>query len=1006
MKTSDLALLVNRQDVVWIGERHPRELFDEKQGQIIAGTLKPDQTGPTGPGYLAFLTSLGFSQDPLDYPIVDITDDGIGNGDVTSGDPTFHVAGDISNPTRLYYIGNCTSASTGEGVGGHGHINTSIVGGYDTRSGSPYQDDNGYQRGMGINPFGRLAGTRIFDTGGYNISNCGGTDSGLIETNYNFGAVISSNSWGCSSCSYSYDDSSQAYDVGVRDASPDTPGNQELIFVFAAGNSGPSPATIGTPGNGKNMITVGASENDRPTWTDGCGKGPSDADNAMDVAGFSSRGPAPGGRIKPEVIAPGTHIQGTACTGDSYSGSSVCDMYQPGDQLIFAASSGTSHSTPAISGLCSLTYYWIMNNLLVHKDHAQVSPALMKAYLMAHAGSYLTGSSADDDLPSNNQGYGMPDMAVCFDDSVRYLIDQSEVFDNSGETWTITGSIADSSRPVRIAMAYTDQAGSVGTSPQVNDLDLVVTVNGTVYQGNVFTGQWSVTGGSADSANNYEAVFLPAGTTGSVEITVNGVNIAGDGVPNTGDATDQDFALVAYNFAQVPDYYLRITSQTNHICVPTSATYAIEVGSILGYTDDVTLQITGLPAGLTAQLGSTTITPGNSTTLTVSGTDNLAAGDYTFNLNGSSTSGPKSLELSLKLKTAAPSAPVPASPLDGAVEVGRKPVLTWSASTQGETYHLEVSTSAAFSTNLYDQELTGTTFSIPASLDSLTTYYWRLTAGNVCGDSAVSPVFSFTTLDQPDYFTELFSATHVNDMSHVQITLTPDGTGDFYDMCGGPATVYPVDPADGTALTLADDATIPVTLTTPVQLYGLSYSTVNVSSNGYITFNSTDTGYTETLANHFGKKRIAGAFDDLNPSSGGTISYQELPDQFVITYDAVREYGSTNTKTVSFQIQMFHDGVIQITWLQMDIEDGLAGISAGNGVPTDYLISDLSTPGDCTPPCPADLNHDQMIDDADLSEFWPLWAPRASIADVNLDLNVNILDALGIQDNPGTCPTQ
>ncbi|NIQ98026.1 MAG: S8 family serine peptidase, partial [Desulfuromonadales bacterium] len=124
------------------------------------------------------------------------------------------------------------------------------------------------------------------------------------------------NSWGCSGCAGSYDDSSQAFDVGVRDADLDEAGNQQLIVFFSAGNSGPTSGTIGTPGNGKNMITVGASENDRPSdedgnWTDGCGIGPTGADSAMDVISFSSRGPAPGNRVKPEVIAPGTHIQGT-----------------------------------------------------------------------------------------------------------------------------------------------------------------------------------------------------------------------------------------------------------------------------------------------------------------------------------------------------------------------------------------------------------------------------------------------------------------------------------------------------------------------------------------------------------------------------------------------------------------------------------------------------------------------------------------------------------------------
>jgi subtilisin family serine protease len=74
----------------------------------------------------------------------------------------------------------------------------------------------------------------------------------------------------------------------------------------------------------------------------------------MDVIGFSSRGPAPGNRVKPEVIAPGTHIQGTASTNPGYNGGSVCDQFRPSGQTTFAASSGTSHSTPALAGVASL----------------------------------------------------------------------------------------------------------------------------------------------------------------------------------------------------------------------------------------------------------------------------------------------------------------------------------------------------------------------------------------------------------------------------------------------------------------------------------------------------------------------------------------------------------------------------------------------------------------------------------------------------------------------------
>jgi len=635
VRVGDVEDISSLPDVFWIEERMERQLMDEVQGQILAGNLSGDQSGPSGPGYLAWLDSFGFSTNPADYPIVDVTDDGIGNGTVNSGDPTLHQFGDLGLPTRLAYVANCTNSASGEGVDGHGHINVSIAGGIDLRGGFPFQDPLGYQRGLGINPYGRFAGTRIFDPG-FDVSSCGGSDTGVIKSIQDNGASINSNSWGCPGCAGTYDDSSQAYDAGVRDADLTEAGNQEMIIIFSAGNSGPSAGTVGTPGNGKNVITVGASENQRPTdedgaWTDGCNVGPTGADNAMDVIGFSSRGPSPGSRVKPEVIAPGTHIQGTASTNAGYTGNGVCDQYRPSGQTVFASSSGTSHSTPAVAGVASLAYYWMENNYTLTP-----SPALMKAYLIAHP-TYLTGVSANDTLPSNSQGYGMPNMSAMFDDTAKYLLNQSVLFDNSGETWTWEGAVADPTKPVRIVLAYTDAPGAIGTSPQVNDLNLAADVAGSSYLGNVFSGQWSVTGGTADPFNNYEAIFLPAGTDGAVSITVTGFNIAGDGVPNTGDSTDQDFALVCYNCAQSPTFTLNVTPSSQAICAPDDAIYTADVGSILGYTDPVALSAGGNPAGTSVLFSVNPVTPPGSSSLTIGNTSAATAGSYTLTVTGVSS---------------------------------------------------------------------------------------------------------------------------------------------------------------------------------------------------------------------------------------------------------------------------------------------------------------------------------------------------------------------------------
>ncbi len=755
LRFGDIAELAHRGDVTWIGERMERELDDEVQAQIMAGNLNAGMTGPSAPGYLSYLSGFGFSTDPDDYPTLAIVDDGVGNGTVNTGDLTLHELGSLANPTRVAFNNNCTSSSNDGGQGGHGHINTSIAGGYDERSGFPFKDPDGYNRGLGINPWAKLASTKVFGPG-FDLSSCGGTDTGLIADSQNNGAGISSNSWGCSGCAGSYDDSSQAFDVGVRDADLTEAGNQELIFVFSSGNSG-AGGTVGTPGNGKNMITVGAAENDRPDdedgpWTDGCAIGPSGADNAMDVISFSSQGPSPGGRTKPEVIAPGTHIQGTASTASDYNGTSVCDQFRPSGQTDFAASSGTSHSTPAMAGMVSLVWWWIENDQAglsrVEGTGTAPSPALMKAYLSAHT-TYLTGALAGDTLPSNAQGYGMPTAGLLFDDAQKFLHDQSLLFDNTGEEWDFVGAVADTSRPVRIVMAYTDEAGPIGTSPQINDVDLAANIDGTDYLGNVFSGEWSTTGGSADSANNYEAIFLPAGTGGAIEITVTAANIAGDGVPNTGDGTDQDFALVCYNCAQDPTFTLALTPSDQEICTPADAQYMVDVGSVLGFTDPVDLSVSGQPAGTTAVFSTNPVTPAGTSMLTISNTGAAADGSYTIEVSGVSGATTRMRGAGLTVFNALPGQVTLVSPVDGASNVDPEPLMEWGIAPGGGTYSIEIATDAAF-TDIVDSAtgLGGTSYT-PAPLQTNAIYYWRVRAANACGEDVYSTVFSFVTQPAP-----------------------------------------------------------------------------------------------------------------------------------------------------------------------------------------------------------------------------------------------------------------
>src|SRR5262249_5887180 len=149
--------------------------------------------------------------------------------------------------------------------------------------------------------------------------------------------------------------------------------------------------------------------------------------------------------------------------------------------------------------------------------------------LMMNSTTYMTGTGANDTLPSNNQGMGLASLGGFFDifAQSRILHDETaaDKFTASGQQRVITGTVANSSKPFRVTLAWTDPPGSTSGNAFVNNLDLEVTVGGNTYKGNVFSGANSTTGGSADIRDNVESVFLPAGVSGNFVIKVKATNI-------------------------------------------------------------------------------------------------------------------------------------------------------------------------------------------------------------------------------------------------------------------------------------------------------------------------------------------------------------------------------------------------------------------------------------------------------------------------------------------------
>lgn len=532
-KVAELAALAN---VVNIEPWNAPQLFDERSAQIVAGQLASDFKGPTGPGYMSWLQAHGFTS-RFNFAI-DVTDTGLDRG-ATTADKLHAAFLDGSGQSRISYARDYTSDLDPGDVEGHGTINMSIAAGMATAD-KDGRDGSGYYLGLGIAPFAMIGSSRIFKSSGrFDLID---PFTKLISEAYRDGARISSNSWGDGDNSYSID--SQEYDSRTRDAVPSQTGNQDILMCFAAGNSG-GTSRVGSPSTAKNVLSVGASQSTRQGGKDGCGVSDVDSENAMSIAFFSSGGPSYDGRIKPDLVAPGTHVAGAASQHPDFNGASVCGEafgkpYFPQNQTLYTWSSGTSHSTPQVAGGAALARQFFLNR------GEEPSAALIKALLLATT-SYMTGSEAKGDLPHVKQGWGLMNLNRTFDNVPKFFVNQTTVFNDSGQEMVLTGEVKDATQPFRVTLCWTDAPGFSGAAPWVNDLNLEVTINGQVYRGNNFHGQESQPGGVADTKNNVEAVWLPAGTVGTFVVRVRAANVAGDGVPGNNDASDQDFALVVYN---------------------------------------------------------------------------------------------------------------------------------------------------------------------------------------------------------------------------------------------------------------------------------------------------------------------------------------------------------------------------------------------------------------------------------------------------------------------------
>ncbi|MEY3368684.1 MAG: hypothetical protein RI973_1839, partial [Bacteroidota bacterium] len=248
---------------------------------------------------------------------------------------------------------------------------------------------------------------------------------------------------------------------------------------------------------------------------------------------------------------------------------------------------------------------------------------------------------------------------------------------------------------------------------------------------------YPVTLASATPNDGTHLVTIPNNPTATARIMVRGSgNIFFD-------ISNANFAITA----PVNGFTVDVSPNDQAVCAAAgSANYAVTVGATGSFTGDVSLSVSGVPAGAVASFSTNPVAAPGSSQLTISGLGSVSPGTYSLTVTGSGSTGNQSETVLLTVLAGAPSAASLLAPANGATGVSQSPTLSWSAVPGAGSYELQLSTDPGFASLLVNATgLTATSYTVNPPLAGNTMHYWRVRVVTPCGASPYSGSFSFTT---------------------------------------------------------------------------------------------------------------------------------------------------------------------------------------------------------------------------------------------------------------------
>lgn len=487
------------------------------------------------------------------------------------------------------------------------------------------------------------------------------------------------------------------------------------LMVASAGNDGnntnPAPLTNGydkLTGNKtcKNNLVV-ANAQDANVDTEG---------NLISVSinSSSSEGPTDDRRIKPDITGNGSGL--TSSTDASNSS--------------YASLTGTSMASPNVMGTL----------ILLQQHYNNVNNRFMKAATL----KALACHTADDKGkvgPDPVWGWGLLNakkaaQAISQNGLQSWITEETL---KQGETFVFTAQ-SDGINPLIASICWTDVPGTANngslnsTTPAlVNDLDIRITKDGITYY------PWKL-----QSAANLAAINTEDNNVDNVErINVNApsgtytITVTHKGTLQQGS---QNFGFVVTGLSSA--FSLASTSDDQTACLDGNASYTFTYTASNG--SPTTFTASGLPNGAVANFTPSVLSASGTFTMVVTNLQNAIPDVYPISIIGDNGLETEVRVVTLKISSTNFENVALQSPANSQTGVSTNLNLTWSATENADSFHIQAATDENFANIIADGTTGNTAFEL-SGLAEATTYYWRVFPMNNCGEGNAATVFNFQT---------------------------------------------------------------------------------------------------------------------------------------------------------------------------------------------------------------------------------------------------------------------